>query len=408
MTWVPPSRASQAQPSWKALAGGPRLAVPDAGCVHRMAPLRSSCSQPTEVFNLHPGIANAEQKKRNQKAKLRAELLRQSGENPEGFVRRRVVGLSTRVLYAKAVEPFMEKMLKLNVDIDDLVALDCALEKEMTHSFFQGRSVQDVRVLLYAVCWRISKKAASLPLARATLKGFAREEPDQAKEGVTWEEMVLMSEFLMDTDRESDTIAAAAVLVHFDCYQRPAALLKLCCKDVHRPASGRVASPLRTWTLVFHPSTEAGFSKTRTQDDTTAVGMTAARHLWLGGLCAALHQSGGREGPHALMFPCSRGQYAEALRRSSSALGFARVTPHLLRHGGASFDAISGGTHEAIRLRGQWRHPSSCARYLKFGQYIRRRSSLCAKEMSRVACADQRLQKLLPGKVRNTSLKVVL
>ena len=163
MTWVPPSRASQAQPSWKALAGVSRLAVPDAGCVHRMAPLRSSCSQPTEVFNLHPGIANAEQKKRNQKAKLRAELLRQSGENPEGFVRRRVVGSSTRVLYAKAVEPFMEKMLKLNVDIDDLVALDCALEREMTHSFFQGRSVQDVRVLLYAVCWRISKKDVHRP-----------------------------------------------------------------------------------------------------------------------------------------------------------------------------------------------------------------------------------------------------
>ena len=70
-------------------------------------------------------------------------------------------------------------------------------------------------------------------------------------------------------------------------------------KDVHRPASGRVASPLRSWALVFYPSIETGFSKTRTLDDTFAVGMTTARHLWLGGLYAALHQSGGQEGPHA-------------------------------------------------------------------------------------------------------------
>ena len=53
-------------------------------------------------------------------------------------MRSRVVGSSTRLLYGKAVEPFMEKMLKLNVNIDDLGALDCALEKEMTHTFFQG------------------------------------------------------------------------------------------------------------------------------------------------------------------------------------------------------------------------------------------------------------------------------
>ena len=40
-------------------------------------------------------------------------------------MRHRVVGLSTRVLYTKA---FLDKMLKLNVNINDLVALDCALE----------------------------------------------------------------------------------------------------------------------------------------------------------------------------------------------------------------------------------------------------------------------------------------
>ena len=165
MTWVPPSRASQAQPSWKALAGVPRLAVRDAGCVRGTVPLRSRCAQPIEVFNLHPGFA------------------------------------------------------------------------------------------------------------------------------------------------KSDTFANAAALVHFDLYQRPAALLKLSCKDVHRPASGRVASPLHA---------ETSFSQTMTQVDTTVVGMTTAQHLWLGGLYAeeeevvlvseylmdpdraALHQSGGREGPQAL------------------------------------------------------------------------------------------------------------
>ena len=103
-----------------------------------------------QTFDVHPSIADAERKKREEKARLRAELLRQSGESVEGFVRRRVVGPSTRVLYAKAVDPFLQKLWMRNITFNDLDALDCALEKEMNDAFFQGRSAQDVRVLLYA------------------------------------------------------------------------------------------------------------------------------------------------------------------------------------------------------------------------------------------------------------------
>ena len=89
------------------------------------------------------------------------------------------------------------------------------------------------------MCWRIGTRAASFPLGRAALKGFARQEPDQAKDGVTWEELTLIAEHLMDTDRESDTVAAAAALIHYDSYQRPAALLSLAAE----PRPGGIRCP---------------------------------------------------------------------------------------------------------------------------------------------------------------------
>jgi hypothetical protein len=67
----------------------------------------------------------------------------------------------------------------------------------------------------------------------------------------------------------------------------------------------------------------------------------------------------------------------------------------MLRHGGASFDAVCGAALEAVRLRGQWRHANSCARYMKFGRYIRRRAGLSRDIIVRSDIAKVNLRKYI-------------
>ena len=126
------------------------------------------------------------------------------------------------------------------------------------------------------------QKASSFPFARATLKGFSREEPDQARDGVTFEETLLMAEFLRAKGGMTNIMAAAAMLIQFDTYQRPKSVLDLLAKDAHPPSDARAARALQVWTLVFHPSTDNSYSKTRTQDDTIAIGASAAALAWIG------------------------------------------------------------------------------------------------------------------------------
>jgi hypothetical protein len=194
------------------------------------------------VTTAHPRALNASaEKARREKATKRQKDLLDSGELATGFVRRRVVGATTRLLYTKLADPLMAKLLALRIVRTDVVAIDVKLGEALNDILFEGRSIQQARYLLYVVCWMLVQKASYFPLARATLKGFGREEPDQARDGVTFEETFM---------------AAAAILIQFDTYQRPKAVLDLLVKDAHPPSDARAARALQVWTLVFHPSTD--------------------------------------------------------------------------------------------------------------------------------------------------------
>ena len=278
--------------------------------------------------------------------------------------------------------------------------IDRELDIEVAKLYFAGGSMQQARYLVYAVCWAWALKASSLSLAKTSLKGVSRSEPDVARNGVTFKKVPLIAEYLRSLGTIESCMAAAAALLQFDSYQRPATLLRVKIKDVHAPSTGKVAAPLRSWTMVFFPTTETALSKSRTQDDTVAVGASAAQLTWLTPVCEALAATSGRDGPQALMFRVSLPAYRGLLAKAASHLKLGLITPHMLRHGGASYDAVCGAALEAVRLRGQWRHQNSCARYMKFGRYVRRRSSLSASMIEDSTVALARLKKYLANDIR--------
>eukprot|EP00972_Heterocapsa_arctica_P105505 15545302-Heterocapsa_arctica.AAC.1 len=56
----------------------------------------------------------------------------------------------------------------------------------------------------------------------------------------------------------------------------------------------------------------------------------------------------------------SLAQYERRISWAVAQLGLGAVTPHMLRHGGASCDAVGGAAVEFIQQRGQWSQTRSC------------------------------------------------
>ena len=132
--------------------------------------------------------------------------------------------------------------------------------------------------------------------------------------------------------------------------------------------------------MVFFPSTEAGVSKTRTQDDTVVIGSPRnPDRLQICKFADALYKYAARKGPESRVFDLPYHIYEDMIATTSVSLGFgtvtSRVTPHMFRHGGASYDAYRGATLPEVQLRGMWGQQMSCARYMKAGVYTRRLSA---------------------------------
>lgn len=179
---------------------------------------------------------------------------------------------------------------------------------------------------------------------------------------------------LLDANDHKSTMAAAAMCVQFDLYARPNTLLSLDAGNIFPPARG--VTP-RRWAVCFFPSNEAAVSKSRTQDDTVAVRSQFSPHAAaIQKIVVALRIRAFKKGAHAKVFPLRLDEYCKIVKAASIKVGTPTITPHMLRHGGASRGAHAGATMSYIQHRGQWQKRKSCLRYAKHRRYLRRLSTL--------------------------------
>ena len=96
----------------------------------------------------------------------------------------------------------------------------------------------------------------------------------------------------------------------------------------------------------------------------------------------------GRSGcPDEALFSTSRAEFAGWLGRAAEAWGLLGVTPHVLRHTGASFfGGVLGWPASDLLLRGRWKHLSSVQRYVKPHVLVESWARL-PKELARLARA---------------------
>jgi hypothetical protein len=70
---------------------------------------------------------------------------------------------------------------------------------------------------------------------------------------------------------------------------------------------------------------------------------------------------------HQRIFPFTPDSFRLLLRQVSESLGVGHIpyVPHSLRHGGATYDYLSGHTVEQIMFRGRWVATESARRYIQ-------------------------------------------
>ena len=223
-----------------------------------------------------------------------------------------------------------------------------------------------------------------LPLCRQSLRGWRRKKPASSRLPLPWEVVAMMANWMIGQGRWT---SAVLMLTMFQAYLRPGEPFKIRVGDVVKPVFG---SSSRHWALILHPLEIGVASKTRAFDETSVIDGPVFQ--FLGPALERLVR--GRHPDEPLFVETAQGFLAlfrEAAEFFDLDTCISRVIPYRLRHGGASFDIISGArTLPEVGKRGRWRIAASVRRYEKggrVGQLLARLPE--AKRTHSLLCAER-------------------
>ena len=160
-------------------------------------------------------------------------------------------------------------------------------------------------------------------------------------------------------------LEAIAVCLGSIFYLRPGEIFALRGRQFVPPLPG-MGKAHSHWTIVLHPLEDAKPGKTGNYDE--SIPMDLPEHRWFSKALQHVKKQTEAEG---LAFPCGYFQFNQLFAKTVSQLGLQKlgVTPHCLRHAGASADAAKNSrTLQEIQKRGRWESFQSVRRYSKAGR----------------------------------------
>ena len=317
-----------------------------------------------------------------------------AGHDRRSYLRQRSVSEKTRTEYHKHADAFFAWAGHHRVLTRDKYQLDSALECYLDDLFFEGYESYTARYTIWGIGFvrDLIVSARELPKAHRALRGWAEAAPELGRMPAPWFAVAvgcdaLSSQAAFTALGERVALGSArAGLLQFDTFARPAEVIRVRHCDIVPPVGN-----VHTWAVVFNPRPSglegdaadmrrASFglgraprSKQRTYDNTVqvcdAASIRAGRVLVRKCLEKWYHQMSAE-------LPCfdiTSAEYARAWKWASETIGLDFVvTPHMLRHGGASADyALGCRDILAIQERGQWGSLRSVQRYKKAGAYQR-------------------------------------
>lgn len=257
---------------------------------------------------------------------------------------------ATAILYMNGVNQFLSwvryhKCSLSSSNVDQLLSI-------YFHYLYSSHGSQSsARNALYGLKFIQPHLRDHLLLSERALKGWQRLHPSKQHTPLTLEATILLA-FIFS--RQGHLQYALAVLLSFDCYLRVSELTSLRIRDIIVGASiGNVHSGV---SLVLRQSK-------RGQNQSVAVRMAPLCSI----LAFILQRRGAR--PDDKLFSFSSFQFRDMLHTAISVLGLGSlsVTPHSLRHGGATLDFLRGFPLDDILTRGRWSSVGSARHYIQEG-----------------------------------------
>lgn len=161
------------------------------------------------------------------------------------------------------------------------------------------------------------------------------------------------------------------------------------------PPSKGVSKRYHQWTLLLHPQELREPSKVGQFNDSLTVG--SSDRNWIGQVLGRIYATH-TGGPKTPLFGITLGEFEKQFSLSVKNLQIEslKLTPHCLRHGGASHDYLAGlRTLQDIQQRGCWASYDSVKRYAKHGRLTKQLNLLSPKQQSAAKQAALELPRIL-------------
>lgn len=308
-----------------------------------------------------------------------------------GFLRRaRIRKASTRHTYKESWDAFIQFCVEYcllaghSCKFVSMNQLDQALERFAEHLFRTGGSKYVITCALQNCnieypAWPTSSRV-NYPLCKAAKKGWGNIEPGSSKDPCPLEVAMWIA---FDMLLRGQALFALAVVLGFDTYIRPGKVCALSHRNIIPPAKG-LNLKYAKWTILLHPQELKEPSKTGSFNDSLIVSQPGRE--WVGTVLGKLYTQFRGEDTDKL-FPFTQNQFEKEFKVSVCNLKLSKLhlTPHCLRHGGASHDYFVGNcTLLDVQQRGCWGSFESVRRYAKHGR-ISKQLNLLTVEQQRAA-----------------------
>ena len=272
------------------------------------------------------------------------------------------VSAATRVRYQKAVDDFNSWVDSAAILTYTEGQLDTAIERYFEVLSSDGGQFFEARNVLWGLAFErdFFVSFPRFPKSHTAIRGWSRASPEALGSPCPWTAAVVITHLLATegVERFGDSAlgSARAIMISFDSYIRPSTTLSITAEDILLLRGG-----IKYLTLIMHPAAEdlegvpsdlqrvargrprARASKTGRFDKAVLMGDPPSRKAGRAFVMVLLRGWRARARPSSHICLVELPEYQKHMRWATRVLDIAnmKITPHSMRHGGASSDAAA-------------------------------------------------------------------
>lgn len=291
----------------------------------------------------------------------------------------------TAQMYETAVQNFEKWSHSCGRRSKDHKSVDIAMSLYIQELCEEGRCITEASYTVYG--WILLRSCehleprSQLPFSKQALKGWRTKFPGRSKSGV---DLKLWDLIALKCCEQNNYLTAAGIIVQGDSYLRPCELLSISSQHLIPPSASRAKG---VWGAIVGLEEWGEPTKAKEFDD--CILFNTACRMDVNHVISILAKR--KLTPMQSVFhPLTSNSYGRQIQQAVESLKLEALdlTPHILRHSGASHDAYYEIRDiKQIQLRGRWKCLESVKRYRKPGRMLLTHKHVSASVWKKASCS---------------------